>query len=180
MNSNRTREYLTPSEVEQLMTAARNNRWGHRDATMILVCYRHGFRASEVCDLEWNAIDFGRAEMHIRRAKNGKPAVHPIRGDELRALRRLQREQTPKSNYVFTTERGGPMAPDSLGKLVRRLSGAVGMIVHPHMLRHGCGFALANAGHDTRLIQDYLGHRSISNTVRYTELSATKFRDVWR
>jgi integrase len=136
-----------------------------------------------VCDLEWSAIDFARAEMHIRRAKNGKPATHPIRGDEMRALRRLQREQEPKSQWVFTTERGGPMAPDSLGKLIRRLGNGfelLGFSVHPHMLRHGCGFALANAGHDTRLIQDWLGHKSISNTVRYTELSATKFRNVWR
>ena len=124
-----------------------------------------------------------QSEMHVRRAKNGKPAVHPIRGDELRALRRLQREQKPKSNHVFTTERGGPMAPGSLGKLVRRLGNGfelLGFTVHPHMLRHGCGFALANAGIDTRVIQDYLGHQSIGNTVRYTELSPTKFKDVWR
>jgi integrase len=183
MRSNRNRDYLTEAEVERLMEAAKDNRYGHRDATMILVTYRHGFRAKEVCDLEWSAIDFASAEMHIRRAKNGKPAVHPIRGDELRALRRLQREQEPKSSFVFTTERGGPMAPDSLGKLVKRLgngSELFGFSIHPHMLRHGCGFALANAGHDARLIQDWLGHRSISNTVRYTELSATKFKNVWR
>ena len=183
MLSNQQRNYLTEAEVEKLMAAAKGNRYGHRDATMILVTYRHGFRAAEVCDLEWSSIDFAKAEMHIRRAKNGKPAVHPIRGDELRALRRLQREQTPKSQWVFATERGGPMAPDSLGKLVKRLGKGfelLGFSVHPHMLRHGCGFALANAGHDTRLIQDWLGHKSISNTVRYTELSATKFKDVWR
>ena len=180
MNSNRKREYLTPDEIEKLIAAAKSNRWGHRDATMLLTTYRHGLRASEVCALEWHDLDFARAEMHVRRAKNGKPSVHPIRGDEMRALKRLQREQEPKSQWVYTTERGGPMAPDSLGKLIKRLSGAVGFPVHPHMLRHACGFALANAGHDTRLIQDYLGHRSISNTVRYTELSATKFKNVWR
>ncbi|MBV9591545.1 MAG: tyrosine-type recombinase/integrase [Hyphomicrobiales bacterium] len=183
MNTNRKREYLTPDEVEKLIEAAKDNRHGHRDATMILTTYRHGLRASEVCALEWHDVDFTKAELHVRRAKNGKPAVHPIRGDELRALRRLQREQSPRSQWIFTTERGAPMLPDSLGKLVRRLgkgSQLLGFSIHPHMLRHGCGFALANAGHDTRLIQDYLGHANISNTVRYTELSATKFKNVWR
>ena len=83
---------------------------------MLLAVWRHGLRASEACDLEWSDIDLGRAELHIRRAKLGKPAVHPIRGDELRALRRLQREQEPKSTFVFTTERGGPMTPDALNR----------------------------------------------------------------
>jgi hypothetical protein len=105
----RKREYLTEAECEKLLQAARGNRYGHRDYAMLLAVWRHGLRASEACDLEWADIDFGRAEMHIRRAKLGKPAVHPIRGDELRALRRLQREQDPKSTFAFTTERGGPM-----------------------------------------------------------------------
>ncbi len=107
----RKREYLTEAECERLLEAAKGNRYGHRDYTMLLAVWRHGLRASEGCDLEWSDIDFGRAEMHIRRAKLGKSAVHPIRGDELRALRRLQREQEPKSTFVFTTERGGPMTP---------------------------------------------------------------------
>ncbi len=179
----RKREYLTEAECEKLLQAARGNRYGHRDYTMLLAVWRHGLRASEACDLEWADIDFGRAEMHIRRVKLGKPAVHPIRGEELRALRRLQREQDPKSTFVFPTERGGPMTPDALNRMVKRLgngSKRFGFSVHVHMLRHACGYKLANDGHDTRLIQDYLGHKSIMSTVRYTELSATKFKNVWR
>jgi integrase len=104
----RTREYLTEAEVERLMAAARGNRWGHRDATMILVAYRHGLRASELVDLRWDEVEFRSATLHVSRVKQGTPSVHPILGDELRALRRLQREQESKSPFVFTSERGAP------------------------------------------------------------------------
>ena len=102
----RTREHLTQAEVERLIKAAGKNRWGHRDATMVLVAFRHGLRASELTDLRWDQIDFNAATLHVRRVKKGTPATHPIRGDELRALRRLQREQNPSSPFVFTSERG--------------------------------------------------------------------------
>ncbi len=102
----RTREYLTEAEVERLMEAAKGNRWGHRDAAIILVAYRHGLRASELVDLRWDQVDFGTATLHVRRVKQGTPSTHPILGVELRALRRLQREQQPKSPFVFTSERG--------------------------------------------------------------------------
>src|SRR6188472_3629061 len=104
----RTREYLTETEVERLMNAARKNRWGHRDATMVLVAYRHGLRVSELVDLRWDQIEFAHARLHVRRAKKGTPSTHPIVGDELRALRQLHREQEPKSTFVFTSERGSP------------------------------------------------------------------------
>ena len=177
----RSREHLTETEVEKLIEAAKDNRYGHRDATMILVAYRHGLRASEVCDLEWSQIDFAAATLHVRRAKNGKPATHPIRGDELRALRRLHRE-VPKSSFVFVSERGGPFTTDSFNWLVKRAGQKAGLPfqVHAHMLRHACGYALANAGHDTRSLQDYLGHKNIQHTVRYTELAPTRFKDFWR
>ena len=103
----RTREYLTEAEVEKLMTAAKGNRHGHRDATMILVAYRHGLRVAELVDLRWDQVDFKTAILHVRRVKAGTPSSHPILGDELRALRRRQREQEPKSPFVFTSERGG-------------------------------------------------------------------------
>jgi integrase len=178
----RPREYLTPAEVEKLVKAARNGRWGHRDATLILVAYRHGLRATEICDLEWSQVEFGRnATLHVRRAKNGKPSAHPLRGDEIRALRELRR-QFPDSGFVFATERGGPFTPDAVNRLIKRIGERTGFPfpVHAHMLRHGCGYALANAGHDTRALQDWLGHKSIQHTVRYTELSATRFKDFWR
>jgi integrase len=178
----RTREYLTPKEVERLIKTAKDSRHGHRDATLILVAFRHGLRASELCDLEWSQVEWGRdATLHVRRVKNGKPAAHPIRGDELRALRELQRQYTD-SGFVFTTERDGPFTPDAINRLVKRLGKRAGFPfqVHAHMLRHACGYKLANDGHDTRAIQDWLGHRSIQHTVRYTELAPTRFKDFWR
>ena len=178
----RTREYLTEAEVERLMTAARKNRWGHRDATMILVAYRHGLRVSELLDLRWDQVEFRTSSLHVRRVKQGTPSTHPILGDELRALRRLQREQEPKSPFVFTSERGSPFTTAGFARMAERAGdeARLGFKAHPHMLRHACGYALANRGHDTRALQAYLGHRNIQHTVRYTELSPTRFKDFWR
>ena len=178
----RPREYLTADEVEKLIKAGRDGRYGHRDATLIMLAYRHGLRAIEICDLEWSQVELGRsATLHVRRAKNGKPSTHPLRGDEIRALRELQR-QFPDSRFVFATERSGPFTPDAVNRLIKRIGerADLGFPVHCHMLRHGCGYALANHGHDTRAIQDWLGHRSIQHTVRYTELSPARFNDFWR
>ncbi len=178
----RSREYLTDAEIERLTDAAKANRYGHRDATMILVAYRHGLRVSELTDLRWDQIDFGHATLAVRRAKKGSPSTHPIRGDELRALRRLQREQDPKSPFVFTSERGAPFTTAGFARMVERagVAAKLGFKAHPHMLRHACGFALANKGHDTRSLQAYLGHKNIQHTVRYTELSPDRFKDFWR
>jgi integrase len=178
----RTREYMTEAEVERLMAAAKDNRYGRRDATMALVAYRHGLRASELVDLRWEQVDFRTASLHIRRVKQGSPSVHPILGDELRALRRLQREQEPRSPFVFTSERGAPFTTAGFARMIERagIEAKLSFKAHPHMLRHACGYALANKGHDTRALQAYLGHRNIQHTVRYTELSPTRFKDFWR
>ncbi|MGC2827718.1 MAG: tyrosine-type recombinase/integrase [Pseudolabrys sp.] len=178
----RTREYLTEAEVERLMKAATKNRWGHRDATMILVAYRHGLRAAELVDLRWDQIEFRTANLHVRRVKQGTPSTHPILGDELRALRRLQREQKPKSPFVSTSERGAPFSTAGFARMVERAGtlAKLGFKAHPHMLRHACGYKLANDGHDTRTLQAYLGHKNIQHTVRYTELAPTRFKDFWR
>ena len=178
----RTREYLTEAEVERLTQAAKDNRWGHRDATMILVAYRHGLRASELVDLRWEQVEFKSGTLHVRRAKKGTPSTHPILGDELRALRRLQREQEPKSPFVFTSERGAPFTTAGFARMVERVGTGANLTfkVHPHMLRHACGYKLANDGHDTRALQAYLGHRNIQHTVRYTELSPTRFKSFWQ
>jgi integrase len=178
----RTREYLTEAEVERLMEAARGNRYGHRDATMILVAYRHGLRVSELVDLRWDQVDSRTATLHVRRVKQGTPSTHPIVGDELRALRRLQREQEPKSPFVFTSERGAPFTSAGFARMLERagIEAKFGFKPHPHMLRHACGYALANRGHDTRALQAYLGHKNIQHTVRYTELSPTRFKNFWR
>jgi integrase len=178
----RTREYLTDDEVQRLAGAVKGNRHGHRDATMILVAYRHGLRASELTDLRWDQIEFTSATLHVRRVKQGTPSTHPIFGDELRALRRLRREQEPKSPFVFTSERGTPFTTAGFARMVERagVEAGLGFKAHPHMLRHACGYALANKGHDTRALQAYLGHKNIQHTVRYTELSPTRFKDFWR
>jgi integrase len=177
----RTREYLTPAEVEKLMAAVKGNRQGHRDATMILVAFRHGLRAAELVDLQWSQVDFPASRLHVRRVKQGTPATHPLTGVELRALRQLQRE-APQSKFVFVSERGAPFSTAGFAKLIERAGTEAGFKfkVHAHMLRHACGYALANAGHDTRSLQAYLGHRNIQHTVRYTELSPARFKNFWR
>jgi type 1 fimbriae regulatory protein FimE len=178
----RTREHLTPQEVDKLMRAAsRIGRYGHRDATLILLAYRHGLRVSELVALRWDQIDLDPGLLHVSRLKNGMPSTHPLRGPEIRALRRLRREYWI-SPYVFATERRGAMTASSVRKIIARAGNyaELSFPVHPHMLRHACGFKLANEGHDTRAIQNYLGHRNIQHTVRYTELAADRFKAFWR
>ena len=177
----RTREYLTPDEVNKLIKAASGNRHGHRDSTVVLITYRHGLRAAEVVDLRWSQVDLDNARLHVRRVKNGVPSVHPLKGDELRSLRKLKRE-AENSEYVFVTERRSPFSTKGFASLIERAGRAAGFKfgVHPHMLRHSCGYKLASDGHDTRSLQAYLGHKNIQHTVRYTEMSATRFKDFWR
>jgi len=177
----RTREYLTPDEVAALRKGAGSiGRHGHRDATLILVGYRHGLRASELTALRWDQIDLEAGTLYANRLKNGRATVHPIRGPEIRALRRLQRDY-PSSPYVFLTERRGPLTASTVRHIVKRAGEKAGLPfpVHPHMLRHGCGYKLANDGHDTRAIQLYLGHKSITHTCRYTELASDRFNTFW-
>jgi type 1 fimbriae regulatory protein FimB/type 1 fimbriae regulatory protein FimE len=178
----RSREYLTEGEVERLLKAAASNRHAHRDQTMVLLGYRRGLRGAELISLHWDAIDFVRGELHVARVKNGSPAVHPLLGRELRALRKLKREQTPASPFVFTSERSAPFAARGWRQMIERLGKAAGFDfpVHAHMLRHACGYKLANDGHATRTVQQYLGHRNIQHTVRYTELSPAQFKNLWR
>jgi type 1 fimbriae regulatory protein FimB/type 1 fimbriae regulatory protein FimE len=179
----RPREYLTEREIERLIDAAKANRQGHRDATAILIAYRHGLRASELVALRWDDIDFATGKLHVRRAKGGMTSVHPLGGKELRALRRLQRE-TPdgaRTVHIFVSERLAPLSVAGYQRMVAR-AGAVAkfpFLIHSHMLRHSCGYKLANDA-DTRAIQHYLGHRSIASTVRYTVLAPDRFKGFWK
>jgi type 1 fimbriae regulatory protein FimE len=178
----RAREYLTPDEVERLIAhAGKLGRHGPRDAALLMLAYRHGLRVSELVALRWDMMDLKQGLLHVNRLKNGIASVHPIRGPELRALRRLQRDY-PDTPYVFVTERKGPLTPDTVRKLIARTGEAAGLgfPVHPHMLRHACGYKLANDGHDTRAIQHYLGHKNIQHTVRYTEMAPDRFKNFWR
>jgi type 1 fimbriae regulatory protein FimB/type 1 fimbriae regulatory protein FimE len=177
----RPREHLTETEVERLMKAAGDNRHGGRDRTMILLAFRHGLRAAELVALRWDNVDLASGKLYVTRVKNGSPSTHPLAGIELRALRKLQRED-PKSPFIFVSERGAPFTTDGFRKMVARLGKSAGFSfgVHPHMLRHGTGYKLANQGVDTRSLQHYLGHKSIQHTVRYTELAADRFKGFWK
>jgi type 1 fimbriae regulatory protein FimB/type 1 fimbriae regulatory protein FimE len=178
----RSREYLTEYEVEQLISAAgRVGRHGHRDSTLILLSYRHGLRVTELVSLRWEQVDLKQGLMHVNRLKHGNPSVHPIRGPELRALRRLQRDYSTLP-YVFSSERKAPLTSDAIRKILGRAGreAKLPFTVHPHMLRHACGYKLAQAGQDTRAIQHYLGHKNIQHTVRYTQLSPDRFKEFWK
>jgi len=180
--SRRKREYLTPDEVEKVLQASSKlGRHGARDRTLILIAYRHGLRVSELVALRWDQVDLKAGLLHVARLKNGLASTHPIRGPELRALRELARDY-PSSPYLFVSELGGPMTPATVRKIITRAGEKARLLfpIHPHMLRHSTGYKLANDGHDTRSIQQYLGHRNITHTVRYTELSPERFKGFWK
>jgi type 1 fimbriae regulatory protein FimB/type 1 fimbriae regulatory protein FimE len=176
----RTREHLTPTEVDALIKAARKGRHGARDAALILVAFSHGFRVSELIALKWDAVDFDLGLLHVVRLKRGTPGTHPLRGPELRALRTLK--ATSQSPFIFVSERGGPMTAANVRYIVKRIGVAAKLSfpIHPHMLRHALGYKLALDGVDTRAIQLYLGHRSIEHTARYTALAPGRFNGFFK
>jgi|TARA_B110000503_G_scaffold64477_1_gene101591 site-specific recombinase XerD len=179
--SRRSREFLTPNEVDSLMIAAKKSgRHKHRDHTMILMGYRHGLRVSELISLRWQQIDLNSGLIQVNRLKNGLNSVHPLFGPELRALRKIKRKY-PNTEYIFMSERGSPMTASAFRKIIARAGkiAEMDMPIHPHMLRHSTGFKLANESRDTRSIQQYLGHKNIRHTTLYTELAADKFTDFW-
>jgi type 1 fimbriae regulatory protein FimB/type 1 fimbriae regulatory protein FimE len=181
-SSVRSREYLTQGEVERLIKVARGNRFGQRDTTMILVAFRHALRVSELVALRWSDVHFNSSTLNVQRLKGSKSGSHPIEGDELRALRKLKAEGS-SGEFVFQSERGAPLTAAGFRKLLSRLAQAASLgslKVHPHMLRHATGYALANKGMDTRALQDYMGHVNIQNTAGYTQLNANRFRGIWR
>ena len=178
----RSREHLLQQEVEAMREAIKKKggRHTHRDSTLILVMYRHGLRVDESASLKWEQIDFASGNIHVRRIKRGTPSTQPLSGDEMRALRKLQREY-PASPFIFQSSRKGPLANDTIAGIVEKAGrlAELSFPTHPHMLRHGTGYYLANKGVDTRTIQAYLGHRNIQHTVRYTELAPGRFKGLW-
>jgi type 1 fimbriae regulatory protein FimB len=179
------KDFLTESEIDRLLEASRHGRYGVRDYLLILMTYRHGLRVSELIDTRLKDLDLDTGRLFVRRKKGSLSTHQPIEGDELRALRAWLREREKRSDarssYLFLSERG-PMTRQAVNYLVKRIGerAKLRFHIHPHMLRHSTGYYLANRGYDTRLVQDYLGHKNIAHTVRYTRTAAIRFEGLWR
>jgi type 1 fimbriae regulatory protein FimB len=179
------RSHLTPLEVDRLLAATREGRYPERDRCLLLLLYRHGLRVSEACGMTLGQVDVDSRVLHVRRLKRGLSTTHPLRPEELTAIRAWLKRRGKigvATDCFFVSERGGPLTRQQVYYLVKRYGELAGLPVpaHPHMLRHACGYALADQGADTRLIQDYLGHRAIQHTVRYTATNVARFGKLWR
>ena len=179
------KNFLTSSEMKKFLAAARKSRHGVRNFCLMLTAYRHGLRVSELVDIRLKDLDLETGRLFVRRLKGSLSTHQPIEGDELRAIRAWLRERenypNASSNYLFLSERG-PMTRQSINYLVEQNGkrAKLNFKINPHMLRHSTGYYLANKGCHTRLIQDYLGHRNITHTVRYTRTAAHRFEGLWR
>jgi type 1 fimbriae regulatory protein FimB/type 1 fimbriae regulatory protein FimE len=181
----RVREHLIENEVDRLLAALKRNRHGQRDWLIGLLIYRHGLRVSEACDLRWDDVDLTKRTVIVRRLKGSNDSTHYLERDELAGLKALQRSYAAKGispAYVFVNERGQPFGRMGIARKIERAGEAAGLPfpIHVHMLRHSTGYALAAKGIDTRRLQYFLGHASITNTVRYAAMSPEPFKDVWR
>jgi len=179
------RKHLTPREVERLIEATRGSRNEARDRCLLLLMFRHGLRVSEACGLKLDQVDTESRVLHVSRLKGGLSTTQPLRGDELRAVKAwlIQRARMkPTGKAFFVSEQRKPLHRSTVNLALQKYSAAASLplLAHPHMLRHACGFALADQGADTRLIQDYLGHRNIQHTVKYTATNPARFEKLWR
>jgi type 1 fimbriae regulatory protein FimB len=185
----RNREHLRPEEVQRLLATAKSKdnktRYSERDHCLLYMLVRHGLRATEACQLKVSDVDLLNKTIFIRRLKNGKPTVQPIyNGGELKSLHewiKIRATLECECDNLFVSERREPLTRAGVSKIVRKYAEAAGLErlnVHAHMLRHSTGYAMANQGADTRLIQDYLGHQNIQNTVKYTALSPKRFESI--
>ena len=180
------RRFLTAKEVQAMMQAARQGPTGERDYCLILLAFRHGMRISELLDLHYNDLDLHEGRVNVRRLKNGFSTIHPLRFDEREAIERWSQvragwKAAAKTDALFISRRGTPLSRQQAYRIIRSAGENAGTVTHthPHMLRHACGYELAERGTDTRLIQDYLGHRNIRHTVRYTASNAARFAGIW-
>ncbi len=176
----RSKNYLDPGEVERLLEAAKQGRHGERDHALLLLTYRHGLRVSEAVGLKLGDVNLKEARLWVKRAKGSLDTEQPLAGDELRALKRYLASREDKLPWLFVSERGCQMVRRAVNHMIAAAGQRAGLgNVHPHMLRHSCGYALANKGQDFRLIQDWLGHRDPKHTSRYTRVAARRFEGVW-
>jgi type 1 fimbriae regulatory protein FimB len=179
------RKHLTAAEVQKLLDATKGNRNAARDRCLLLLLFRHGLRVSEACGLKLSQVDTESRVLHIARLKAGLSTSHPLRSDELRAIKTwlaIRAKMKPDTDAFFISERRRPLSRKTAWLMIRDYGEKADLSVeaHPHMLRHACGFALADQGADTRLIQDYLGHRNIQHTVMYTATNPARFERLWR
>jgi integrase len=177
----RAKDFLNDGELAALLDSAKVGRHGVRDYLLLLEMFRHGLRVSEAVAFRRDEVDLDRARLWVRRLKGGLSVEHPIAGDELRAFRRYFALREDALPWLFISERGQPLTRQSVNYLIASAADRAGLApVHPHMLRHSCGFALANKGYDLRLIQDYLGHRDPRHTAHYTRTAGCRFEGLWR
>ncbi|MEA5508044.1 tyrosine-type recombinase/integrase [Halotia wernerae UHCC 0503] len=177
----RSREYLTAGEVSRLLKAAQSyGRYPERNYALVLLAFRHGLRVSEICELRWDAISLPDKEIFITRKKGSDNGVHPLPADEIEALSKIRESRLSENPYVFVGERGEPLTPSAVQRLLPRLGEVAKLDIklHPHQLRHSCGYFLINAGYSTRFVQDFMGHRDIRHTERYTKLNARRFNTI--
>ena len=178
----RPREYLLPNEIDRLIAASKlNARNADRDSTLILLSFRHGLRVNEAIGLRWADVDFKEGSIHIRRLKRGKSGRHPLRKPELIALHKLRKSQPVETPFLFISQNKVPISDRAVRWIVAHCGvlANIPFSVHPHMLRHACGYYLANKGFDTRAIAEYLGHNSLDHTYRYTAIAPNRFNDFW-
>jgi len=179
------RKHLTALEIDKLMAATKGSRNEARDRCFLLLMFRHGLRVSEACNLKLSQVDTESRVLHVVRLKKGLSTTHPIRLEEIRAIKSWLSDRAkmrPATEAFFVSERRGPLSRITAWLMIRNYGKLAGLSLpsHPHMLRHACGFALADQGADTRLIQDYLGHRNIQHTVIYTASNSARFERLWR
>ncbi len=176
----RGRNYLTPSEMEQLLEAAKKTRYPERDQALIMMLYRHGLRETELCQTRLSHLDLETGRIWVARIKGGLSTDQPIEGRELKLIRQYLENRNDALPWLFVSERQGQLCRHTVIYIVGRAGEAAGLgHITPHMLRHSCGYYLANNGHDLRLIQDYLGHRDPKHTARYTRTAANRFEGRW-
>lgn len=179
------RKFLTRFEINAILDEAKKGRYSERDYCMLLMCFIHGFRVSELCRLSLKDIDLNSKVLYVRRLKGGLSTTQPLIPNEYNALNAWleirSQWRDADSSLVFLSQKGGGISRQQVYGLIRAYGkkANVSIEAHPHMLRHSCGYALADLGRDTRLIQDYLGHRNISHTVIYTASNAKRFYDIW-
>jgi type 1 fimbriae regulatory protein FimB len=182
---NDDRKHLTAREIEKLIEAARGSRNAARDRCFLLLMFRHGLRVSEACELELSQVDIESRVLHVARLKKRLSTTHPLRPDEIKIIKTwlaIRAKMKPHTKAFFVSERRGPLSRKTAWRAIRNYGELAGLALpaHPHQLRHACGFALADQGADTRLIQDYLGHRDIRHTVIYTAANPARFESPWR